>query len=201
MASHRFLALDQVEHARESLRALDDPMGRRSQYTADPWWRADVELYAGNITGALEICRVAHALPLQLAVESTSLHRSWLAYTEARVALSALSVTGHSQHRSLSRARLRRLRRQSYAPAKPQALAVEAALLFAEGQRGLSAQRYTLAASEFDALGLTLHAAAAGFRAALIAADHGAVERAFTVCTERGVRDPERLLRMLAPGK
>ena len=201
MGSHRFLALDQPEYARESLRALDEPMGRRSQYTADPWWRADVELYAENVQGALEICRVAHALPLQLAVESTSLHRAWLAFTEARVALSAFSVLGLSRHRSLAKRRLQRLRRQHYAPARPQALTIEAALLCAAGQRAIAATRYAQASQLFAALGMPVYAAGCDFKRGLLMNDHGAIERAFRECTSRGVREPERLLRMLVPGK
>jgi hypothetical protein len=201
MGSHRFLALDQVAAARESLRALDSEMGRRSQYCADPWWRADVELYAEQPASALQICRVARALPLQLAVESTSLHRSWLAFTEARAALAAYVASGHSQYRALAKLRLARIRAQRYAPARFQAVSIHAGLCRAAGDRERARALYHEAGRGFASLGFSLYAAAARYREGQLSENHALIEAAFAACTQRSVQNPERLLRVLAPGR
>jgi hypothetical protein len=202
MGSQRFLALDQVERARESLRALDEPLGKRSQFLADPWWRADIELYEDEPLAALEICRAARKLPLQLAVESTSLHRSWLAFTEARSALGALKVERREKLWRLAQRRLKRLRQQKFAPARFMALQVEASLAELDGRRDRAIEAFGEAATGFAALGMELYAAACRFRQGRLAGEIGRVlcEEARGACVVRGIHDPERWLRMLAPG-
>jgi hypothetical protein len=191
-----------VERARESLRALDEPLGRRSQFLADPWWRADVELYEDEPRAALEICRAARKLPLQLAVESTALHRSWLAFTEARSALGALKVERRGDLWRLARRRLRRLQKQRYAPARFMAMQVEASLAELDGQRERAIEAFGAAALGFAELGMELYAAACRHRQGRLAGEVGRVlcEEARGACVVRGIHDAERWLRMLAPG-
>jgi tetratricopeptide (TPR) repeat protein len=201
MGSHRFLALDDVEAARSSLAALSTDVGRRSLYVADPWWPADVALYAGEAAQALEICRVARGLRLQLAMESTSLHRSWMAFTEARVALACMA-RGIPQRRLVKRA-LRRLDAQGYLPAQAQALQVRAALAHADGDKVKAGTLLREAAEHFDRVGFVLYREAARYRLGqLQGGDDGKalVARALDACAQKSVKDPERWLRTLAPG-
>jgi tetratricopeptide (TPR) repeat protein len=201
MGSHRFLALDDVEGARDSLKALSTEVGRRSLYVADPWWQVDVELYAGEVQRALDLVRAARRHSLQLAMESTSIHRAWLAFTEARAALACMA-RGIPQRRLAKRA-LRRLEKQGYVPAAAQALQVRAALAHASGDDAGAARLLGEAAERFEAVGFVLYAAAARYRLGqLRGGEEGRalVELSLAACAQRSVKNPERWLATLAPG-
>ena len=121
--------------------------------------------------------------------------------TEHAVGTALLSRSGvdtRSRRRELH-ALLRRLESILSPVTKAVYLLLEAGLLAQTESDARAIQRYQAAEDELSSQGLTLHAAAARWRAASLAGDRQEVDRLTDMLRDTTLRNPARVVQMLAP--
>jgi hypothetical protein len=203
MGSQRFLALDEPDHARASLSALETPIGRLSQFGAEPWWAGEIALYEQAGERAWVACRVARQSPYARDKSGSVFHRCWVSFMEARAALACgIWERRVSALRIARRARLA-LARSAYAPAEAMAALVAASLAAHAGDDERSLRELRVADARFLVCGMKSLAAAARYRRGRLlqgAAGEALVDDAISTVRTLGARAPERVLHAMAPG-
>jgi hypothetical protein len=189
-------AMREIERARGL--GLDYVQGAGS----DPWWVANVALYAGDPAAALAACDAQRPHYGLYARYSSTMRALW-AWTDGQcaAALARVGPDRGSALRTLTGA-VDRLQRSRARAARPAAAQLGAALSLVRGDRSRALGELETGAAAYATLGMTLHAAALSLALARLGArDAPALERAaLAAFAAQGIQDPERWANMIAPG-
>ena len=205
-----FLAADEAERAREQqARSLDgwSQAGFQVQHYWDWYARSEIDLYSGAPEAAWE--RLESGWP---ALKRSLLTRAQVIFFEAvllraRVALALAAQSGGSQaERYLSRAGrdARLLEREAMPASAGSAALIRAGVAAGRGDAAAARGLLMAAVGGLGRAAVSHYLAAARWRLGeLLGGDDGAseIEGARAWFEEQGVRNPERMVAMLAPGR
>jgi eukaryotic-like serine/threonine-protein kinase len=189
------------DDAEGALRCIDEatrdwPFGKGVQKYYALLSRMRVLLYQGHAEGALWLFR-REGGSLDEAYFRAPASRTETDYVVGTALLSIRS-SKEAKRREL-RTLLRRLERVVSPVAKGMAMLVEAGFCAQVDGSARAVRGYEAAASELSLHGLTLHATAARWRAVELAGDRDEVDRGAEALRGKSVRNPGRLVQLLAP--
>ncbi len=204
VGSPAWLVDDRPDLARRWLTdAFARSAGFEHPFASSVWWQAWVDLYTGEPDRALAHCDAAFRTWRFWVERLVEFNRALFLFTRGQaLAACAARAPGDAALRKRLRKTTRALKRHrhfSLATALACQLTAHDALL--AGRREEAERTFELAATLLDSQGLALFAAAREVRAAELRtpSDEHERERALSPFRERGIRNPERWLQMLAP--
>jgi len=169
-----------------------------------------LEFYEGDVERACarvsEVWDKFHAAQLhRIGLVRTQLHylRAASSLAAGVNALEKAQKARGREHLSLAASSIAKLRRERLPLAPPQALVLQGALEAASGKNKSACERLEQAAATFDEQGFWTAAVAARARIGEIQADAASevlVTRALASLKAEGVKNPRRMLNLLAPG-
>jgi hypothetical protein len=202
IGAHGHLRSDDLARARADIQsAREVPLDYLHNVFSDPWWHANVAMYAGEPQAALDICAEMLTAFRARSAHSAPARNMW-DLTEGTCA-AALAARGID--RDLALARLERsaraARRSGARGATAIAEQLAATLALQRGERRRSVECLKRAASAYLVSGMRLHAASLELSIARLAPRQLAHERsALAVFAEEGIARPDRWAYMRAPG-
>jgi hypothetical protein len=203
IASHRFLALDDVAKARAALADFDSEGARATFLSADPRWIAEAALYEADPRAALAACEQARRSRFFRSAMLMSAHRTLCWHLQVRAHVMAAQQGQPGAHLRAAQRHAQKLEREQYAVGPAAAAQTRGSLAMLRGDRAQALTELTRAAELHARAGTLLHAAAARHHIGLLQggdAGRAQTKAALSEAAALGVRSPEHWFRSLVPG-